>query len=933
MIKQILGRLPRKPSSKSTSPNNGDAGYGTGSSLNSAHGIGGGHSAANMSRSNSVAGKSSSSSLASGGAAGGKSNQGKKSQGGGTGSAATVAPSSYELLPGFRDVPSSEKQNLFIRKLNMCCIVFDFTDPMKNLKEKDVKRQTLLELVDYVAAVTAKFNEITMQEITKMVAANLFRTFPSSSHESKLPEAFDAEEEEQAMDPAWPHLQIVYEFLLRFVASSETDAKIAKRYIDHSFVLRLLDLFDSEDQREREYLKTILHRIYGKFMVHRPFIRKAINNIFYRFIFETERHNGVAELLEILGSIINGFALPLKEEHKLFLVRALIPLHKPKCVSMYHQQLSYCITQFVEKDFKLADTVIRGLLKYWPITNSSKEVMFLGELEEVLEATQVAEFQRCMVPLFRQIGRCLNSSHFQVDRMTNASNDVDIMIVMMRRKAIYDELLVEGAVAERALFLWNNDHIRNLITQNRKVILPIIFPALERNTRGHWNQAVQSLTLNVRKIFTEADPELFEDCLLRFQEDEAKEKEMQEKRELTWKRLEDVAASKAVSNEAVLVSRSMQLAFLHDTPQDQVIGMVYAKGWCGTGAWLGNIVGGAATEKGGTENEQETAGHFDADEDESACRFSYCKPTNPATHLFFFSFINIDSGKEVDSSSTQHPEHFDSHVARDVSSSFHKHCSSNNREESVELVQESMHKAIFMNKTEIIDTCLGDFSQGYCRLSQENKTKVLLMLAAEYSVDRARIRELMQQYLGIELPGSDKFQQSGLDDEGLLSALYRTEKNLRQAIKPMYEILFERLNTHPGGLKFLSGLRADLLSMLKEENLAALRALDSYLKEKLITWLSPAALELHHITWDDPASLLEKIVVYEEVLWEDPPAPETEATCALFYSISSTQPGLAGINLGKFLIKRVVELLKKEMPHVYVSPGTQRSLISSQLRC
>jgi hypothetical protein len=51
-------------------------------------------------------------------------------------------------------------------------------------------------------------------------------------------------------------------------------------------------------------------------MVHRPFVRKAINNVFFRFIWETEKHNGVAELLEILGSIINGFALPLKEEHK-----------------------------------------------------------------------------------------------------------------------------------------------------------------------------------------------------------------------------------------------------------------------------------------------------------------------------------------------------------------------------------------------------------------------------------------------------------------------------------------------------------------------------------------------------------------------------------------------------------------------------------------
>lgn len=70
--------------------------------------------------------------------------------------------------------------------------------------------------------------------------------------------------------------------------------------------------------------------------------------------------------------------------------------------------------QFVEKDYKLADTVVRGLLKYWPVINCQKEVLFLGELEEVLEVTQPVEFQRCMVPLFKQIARCLSSSHFQV---------------------------------------------------------------------------------------------------------------------------------------------------------------------------------------------------------------------------------------------------------------------------------------------------------------------------------------------------------------------------------------------------------------------------------------------------------------------------------------------------------------------------------------
>jgi len=162
----------------------------------------------------------------------------------------------------------------------------------------------------------------------------------------------------------------------------------------------------------------VLRRIYGKFMVYRPFIRKAINNVFYQFIYETEKHNGIAELLEILGSIINGFALPLKEEHTLFLVRTLIPLHKVRCISMYHRQLSYCITQFVEKDGKLADTIIRGIIKYWPVTNSPKEVLFLGELEEILEATQPSEFKKCMVPVFCQVARCFNSSHFQVKSLT-----------------------------------------------------------------------------------------------------------------------------------------------------------------------------------------------------------------------------------------------------------------------------------------------------------------------------------------------------------------------------------------------------------------------------------------------------------------------------------------------------------------------------------
>lgn len=114
-------------------------------------------------------------------------------------------------------------------------------------------------------------------------------------------------------------------------------------------------------------------------------------------------------------------------------------------------------------------------------------------------------------------------------------------------------------MAERALFLWNNDHIDNLIKQNHKVILPIVLPALERNTRGHWNQAVQSLTLNIRRIFSDNDPAFFDECMHKLAEDEAKEREAKSKREAIWKRLEDIADSKATSNEAVLIPRMKPL--------------------------------------------------------------------------------------------------------------------------------------------------------------------------------------------------------------------------------------------------------------------------------------------------------------------------------------------------------------------------------------
>jgi len=422
-----------------------------------------------------------------------------------------IKATEIEPLPAFKDTPPGERQALFIKKLKLCAMTMDFSDNASTTKqrEKEIKRLNLLEIMDYINTTKGVFNEATFEEITLMISQNLFRAL--AANQTGAQAAYDPDEDEPQLEASWPHLQYVYEFLLRFVVSNETDPKVVKKYITQDFLVRLLDLFDSEDPRERDYLKTILHRIYGKFMPYRAYIRKSINSIFYRFIYETERHNGIAELLEILGSIINGFALPLKDEHKSFLNRSLLPLHKVHHVSTYHQQLSYCVTQFVEKDPQLASPVLNQILAFWPRTFSAKEVLFLNEVEEILEMVQEADFGKLAPSLFKRIATCVSSPHFQV--------------------------------AERALFLWNNEYIVSLIASHRKIVLPIVFEALYLNSRQHWNSTVHGLTCNVVKLFMEMDADLFDSTSRDYRELTEKREELTKRDEGRWQKLDEAAKS------------------------------------------------------------------------------------------------------------------------------------------------------------------------------------------------------------------------------------------------------------------------------------------------------------------------------------------------------------------------------------------------------
>jgi serine/threonine-protein phosphatase 2A regulatory subunit B' len=150
------------------------------------------------------------------------------------------------------------------------------------------------------------------------------------------------------------------------------------------------------------------------------------------------------------------------------------------------------------------------MLRFWPTVSCQKELLYLNELEEVLELTGTAQLEKVIAPLFCRISSSICSNHFQV--------------------------------AERALFLWNNDIIATFTSDHRTKILPIIYPALQKNYSKHWNSTISSLTLNIIRIFKEMDKELYEKVAKEYKNGRTSPTALKQQRDTRWKTVQKMSA-------------------------------------------------------------------------------------------------------------------------------------------------------------------------------------------------------------------------------------------------------------------------------------------------------------------------------------------------------------------------------------------------------
>lgn len=238
-------------------------------------------------------------------------------------------------------------------------------------------------------------------------------------------------------------------------------------------------------------------------------------------------------------------------------------------------------------------------------------------------------------------------------------------------------------------------------------------------------------------------------------------------------------------------------------------------------------------------------------------------------------------------------------------------------------------------------------AETYLGLNDAGRHRFLKLIALEFGPDPTKVATAHAAYQ----------KAVGTPDQ------WKAEAAMRIAMRSSRIRILTQFNAIPQGVKFLVDLRADLLRYLEDDR--ELAVLDRELESRLSAWFDVGFLELQRITWNSPAALLEKLIEYEAVheirSWADlknrldsdrrlyaffhprmpaeplifvevaltdhladnvqalldehaPVFDHRKADTAIFYSISNTQVGLRGVSFGNFLLKRVIDDLKRDFP-------------------
>lgn len=172
---------------------------------------------------------------------------------------------------------------------------------------------------------------------------------------------------------------------------------------------------------------------------------------------------------------------------------------------------------YILKDTSLVGEIIEGCLRYWPKVHCHKEVMFLNELEEILDVLDYDDFAKVRTIVFKKLADCTMSINFQV--------------------------------SERAHYFWNNENIMEYVALDVKKVLPVVFPSLYDNSKSHWNPIILELSTDTLDLFEKIDSRVYYECVRHYRKYRKMKTTRLQERRSTWSQVCSLALSNELSGD------------------------------------------------------------------------------------------------------------------------------------------------------------------------------------------------------------------------------------------------------------------------------------------------------------------------------------------------------------------------------------------------
>lgn len=364
----------------------------------------------------------------------------------------------FEKLPPLPPVEDPNFEPLFHKKLELCSIILDFTNPTNQVAEKEMKARSLCDFIELfedsreIRKVDANHQNL----VFEMLYENIFKRDPIFPKQALFEKTLQVDYSISLVEPSWPHLFYCYQILNRFIQVFPKSACFNMNTAKHAIHLTQLP-----DTNERMQLVAFL-RTY--FDYHPEDREKLLDCVYLKLL---DLNDDIASpfcampLIILLTHMFTRTQGPISMQFTNCIRKAVLPLIGLPFFPLYHQNLRQLLSTVLASNPFLTLETLRDIEKQWPQTNGLKQQECIEMILFICGKMKPEDFEQIAFKIFAFLSECVASAH--------------------------------AKVSEIALDIWNKPAPNSWVVVNSRLAIRTMFENVSNVSEKHWNK------LNVEK--------------------------------------------------------------------------------------------------------------------------------------------------------------------------------------------------------------------------------------------------------------------------------------------------------------------------------------------------------------------------------------------------------------------------------------------------